>query len=113
LVLKRRSSGSRTANRLAACRNFSKALPPELAAALVQFWGLGAVATPEFVTAVPGALVPAIWDVMPGEVVLTWACDVAEEKIQWDWYGLLARSKTTLLGGDPGCGKSTGRRQLS
>ena len=85
----------------------SKALPPELTAALVQFWELGAGAVPEFGAAVPGAPVPAVPEVGPGEVVLTWACDVAEEKIEWHWYGLLAAGKTTLLAGDPGCGKST------
>jgi len=85
----------------------SRALPPELTSALVQFWELGAGAIPEFDAGIPGAPVSAVPEVVTGEVVLTWACDVAEEQIQWDWYGLLARGKTTLMAGDPGCGKST------
>ncbi len=79
----------------------SKMLPPELTAALVQFWNLG-TALPEMSLGVPG---------VPGgvvdELLLTWACDVPAEKIAWHWYGFLAAGKTTLLAGDPGCGKST------
>ena len=83
----------------------SSMLPPELTAGLVQFWGLGRENLPSFSGIVPGVPAGGIVDV--GEVLLTWACDVAEEKIQWHWYGLLAGGKTTLMAGDPGCGKST------
>ena len=51
----------------------SKALSPELTAALVQFWTLGAGAVPE-IGAAPQR------DNAVGEVVLTWASDVVEEK---------------------------------
>lgn len=83
----------------------SSVLPLELTSALVQFWELGAGAMPDFSGAMPGVPTTGIGDT--SEVILTWACEVVEEKIQWDWYGLLARGKTTLLAGDPGCGKST------
>ena len=83
----------------------SSVLPTELTEGLVQFWGLGRDNLPSFSAVLPCVPTGKIVDV--GEVVLTWACDVAEEKIQWHWYGLLAGGKITLIAGDPGCGKST------
>ncbi len=83
----------------------SSMLPPELKVALVRFWELGSGALPSF-SGIPSG-VPASGMVDASEVVLTWACDVPEEKIQWHSYGLLAGGKTTLMAGDPGCGKST------
>jgi putative DNA primase/helicase len=79
----------------------AKVLAPELTATLVRFWNLGK-AVPDVNIAVPG---------VPGtvldELVLTWASNIRPERIVWDCYGLLAPGKTTLLAGDPGCGKST------
>ncbi len=41
-----------------------------------------------------------------GELVLTNLGDVRAEPVRWLWSGRIARGKLTVMGGDPGCGKS-------